>query len=77
MVMVDSCARMAKIHDRMPVILKRDQWGAVDRGNGGQGLQPGPDMARSARDRPDGSEVGRSGPAAAVVERLTGQNIER
>lgn len=26
MVMVDSCEQMAEIHDRMPVILKRDQW---------------------------------------------------
>ncbi len=26
MVMVDSCPQMAEIHDRMPVILKPDQW---------------------------------------------------
>lgn len=26
MVMVDSCEQMAEVHDRMPVILKRDEW---------------------------------------------------
>lgn len=32
MVMVDSCPAMAEVHDRMPVILKREQWNEWTKG---------------------------------------------